>query len=256
MKRLEGKIAIITGAASGIGLATARLFVKNGARIIITDRDKQEGVKACQEFDGAAEFFEQDVTNPDSWARLFQFSAEKFGPANILVNNAGILGGDGEQNLATTDLDQWRAVQSVNVEAVFMACKTAIEEMKEGGGSIVNLSSVASRRATPNLIAYGASKAAVAHLTKSVAAHCRRLQYPIRCNSIHPNPIKTAMGDQLMTQIGGNAERGWELYEKAQMQGRAGEPEDVANAVLFLASDEAKHINGAELPVDDGMSAF
>jgi len=256
MKRLMGKRAIITGAASGIGFATAKLFVENGARIIITDRDRSAGIIACKELGGAAQFFEQDVTNPLSWPKLFQFAKETIGHPNILVNNAGILGSGASQTLATTDLDHWRAVQSVNVEAVFMACQIAVEEMKESGGSIVNLSSVASMRATPDLIAYGASKAAVAHLTKSVAAYCKRVKYNIRCNSIHPNPIKTAMGDQLMSQIGGNAERGWEIFEKGLMNGRAGEPEDVAHAVLFLASDDAKHINGAELPVDDGMSAF
>ncbi|MEH6402031.1 MAG: glucose 1-dehydrogenase [Sneathiella sp.] len=256
MKRLTGKIAIITGAASGIGLATAKLFIENGARVIITDRDRDAGVKACKELSGAVQFFEQDVTNSDSWPQLFQFCKETTGQPTIMVNNAGILGYGDSQTLATTDLDHWRAVQSVNVEAVFLSCQTAVEEMKESGGSIVNLSSVASKRATPDLIAYGASKAAVAHLTKSVAAHCKRMKYNIRCNSIHPNPIKTAMGDQLMSQIGGDAERGWEIFEKSRMNGRAGEPEDVAQAVLFLASDDAKHINGAELAVDDGMSAF
>ncbi len=253
MKRLEGKVAIITGAATGIGLQTAQIFVQNGAKVIITDRNREAGEKAVSNLGDYTLFFEQDVTDEGSWSSLAAFALETFGPPDIFVNNAGILATGDKQDLETTDLDQWRKVQAVNVEGVFMGCKIAVGLMKETGGSLINLSSIAGKQATPSVIAYGASKAAVAQLTKSVASHCKRKGYAIRCNSVHPNPIKTAMGDKLMTQIGGTSEAGWQIFEQIKEYGGAGEPSDVANSILFLASDESRHINASELMVDGGM---
>ncbi len=256
MGRLEGKRAIITGGASGIGFETAALFVHEGARVIITDRNREPGEQASEKLGDNVSFFEQDVTDEESWPRLFAFAQETIGTPNLVINNAGILKTGTHQTLEKTDLAEWKAVQAVNVEGVFLGCQEAVRVMKGSGGAIVNMASVAGKQATPDLIAYGASKAAVAHITKSVASYCLHKGYAIRCNSVHPNPIKTAMGDELMTRIGrGDADRGWEEFKKNPAYGGIGQPIDVARAILFLASDEARHTTGAELMVDGGMAA-
>ncbi|MEP3245788.1 MAG: glucose 1-dehydrogenase [Sneathiella sp.] len=255
MGRLQNKRAIITGGASGIGWETAKLFIREGATVVITDRNREAGEQAAQKLDGQAVFFEQDVTDEASWPKLFDFATEVMGLPNLLINNAGILRTGRHQTLEDTDLAEWKAVNAVNAEGVFLGCKAAILAMKEQGGAIVNMASVAANQSTPDLIAYGASKAAVAHITKSVAAHCLRKRYPVRCNSVHPNPIKTAMGDELMAQIGhGDIEKGWAAFAQNPGTGGIGQPEDVAQAILFLASDEARHTTGAELMVDGGMN--
>ncbi len=256
MGRLDGKRAIITGGASGIGFETATLFVNEGARVVITDRNREAGKQACEKLGGHASFFEQDVADEESWPRLFAFAQQAIGTPNLMINNAGILKTGSHQTLEKTDLAEWKTVQAVNVEGVFLGCKEAVRVMQGGGGAIVNMASVAGNQATPELIAYGASKAAVAHITKSVASYCLHKGYAIRCNSVHPNPIKTAMGDELMTQIGqGDVDRGWEEFNKNPVYGGMGQPIDVARAILFLASDEARHTTGAELMVDGGMAA-
>lgn len=255
MERLQGKTAIITGAASGIGLETARQFVKQGARVLITDRNEEAGEQAVQDIGKQVLFFRQDVSQEHSWRALERFLMDQGHAPDIFVNNAGVLKNTKVQNLEETDLSEWKWVQSINVEGVFMGCQLAVKLMKEKGGAIVNIASVAANQATPDLIAYGASKAAVAHITKSVANHCINKGYKIRCNSVHPNPIKTPMGDSLMTQIGrGDAEKGWESFAANPAFGGIGQPIDVAQAVVYLASDEARHTTGAELKVDGGMS--
>lgn len=255
MGRLQGKSAIITGGASGIGLATAKRFIEEGAHVLITDMNAEAGEAAAAELGDNARFMAQNICDEETWPQVIDAAVSAYGRLDILVNNAGILSTAPRQTIEDTELDQWRQVQSVNVEGVFLGCRAAIRAMKENGGAIVNLSSVAALGATPPLVAYGASKAAVCQLTKSIAIHCGRRGYGIRCNSVHPDPIRTAMGDSLMNMRKGSIEDSWEAFEKFSPLGQAGEPIDVANCVLFLASDEARHITGAELVVDGGLTA-
>ncbi|MEH6547896.1 MAG: SDR family NAD(P)-dependent oxidoreductase, partial [Sneathiella sp.] len=172
MDRLKNKIALITGAAQGIGLETARLFVAEAATVILTDRNTDAGEAAAQQLGEQAQFMPLDVGNADQWEQVMSRTVSAHGQLDILVNNAGILATGNRQTIEDTDLDQWRAIQTINVEGVFLGCQNAVRHMKENGGAIVNLSSVAALIGTPHLIAYGASKAAVRQMTKSVAIHC------------------------------------------------------------------------------------
>ena len=179
---------------------------------------------------------------------------QKHGRLDILINNAGILATESSQDVESTSLNQWQAVNAVNSEGVFLGCQHGIQAMKATGGSIVNLSSIAALMATPHLFAYGASKAAVRQLTKTVAVHCGREGYRIRCNSVHPGVIETSMGDELMALGGGNVEEKWAARIAAIPLGEAGTVDDVASCVLFLASDEARHVTGSALVVDGGTT--
>lgn len=257
MGRLQKQTALITGAATGIGFATSRRFIEEGAEVVMTDINPENGEKAAKELGPSATFLPQDVRSQEDWERVFTHITEKFKKLDILVNNAGILATTNRQTIEDTDLDQWRAVQAVNVEGVFLGCQAAVRHMKEtGGGSIVNLSSVAALIGTAHLAAYGASKAAVRQLTKSVAIHCAHRGYRIRCNSVHPDPVKTGMGDELMAMYGGDVKQGWQAVPDRVPLGEVTVPIDIANSILFLASNEARHITGAELVVDGGMTAI
>ncbi|MEH6527770.1 MAG: glucose 1-dehydrogenase [Sneathiella sp.] len=255
MDRLKNKIALITGAAQGIGLETARLFVAEGATVILTDRNTDAGEAAAHQLGEQAQFMPLDVGNAEQWEQVMSRTISAHGQLDILVNNAGILATGNRQTIEDTDLDQWRAIQTINVEGVFLGCQNAVRHMKENGGAIVNLSSVAALIGTPHLIAYGASKAAVRQMTKSVAIHCTMRKYRIRCNSVHPDPIRTPMGDELMTMYDRDLKSGWDEIENRIPMGIPGEPIDIANAILFLASDEARHMTGSELVIDGGLTA-
>ena len=256
MGRVEGKIAIVTGGGTGIGRATALRLAGEGATVVITDRDTESGGGVAAEVGDAANFVPQDVREAADWQRLMDDTLSRHGRLDILVNNAGILATANDQELEDTDLDQWRAVQHVNAEGVFLGCKYGVEAMrKNGGGAIVNLSSIAGLIGTPHLVAYGASKGAVRQLTKSVALHCGRKGYGVRCNSVHPGLIETRMGDQVMALGGGDIEKNKEARRRMVPLGELGWPDDVANCILFLASDDARYVTGAELVVDGGYTA-
>jgi NAD(P)-dependent dehydrogenase (short-subunit alcohol dehydrogenase family) len=262
--RVEGKVAIVTGGGTGIGRATARRLAEEGAIVTVTDVNVEAGQAVADELGGKAMFIQQDVRAEADWQRLMDQVADKHGRLDILHNNAGILATQQMQYLADTDLDQWRAIQAVNVEGVFLGCKYGVAAMSvggrakggDGGGAIVNMSSVAGLIGTPGAIAYGASKGAVRQLTKSVAIDCARKGLGIRCNSIHPGIIQTNMGEEVMHLGGGDPERAWKAFIKSVPMDEPGRPEDVANCVLFLASDEARHVTGAELVVDGGITAI
>ena len=251
--RINEKNAVVTGGGNGIGKAIAERFAREGASVIITDcnRDDGEGVAAKSD---AISFCYQDVTAERGWQELIKFARERFNQIDILVNNAGILATEASQILEDTSLEQWRAVQAVNSEGVFMGCKYGVEAMKETGGSIINLSSIAGLIGSPHLVAYGASKGLVRQLTKSIAVHCGREGYRIRCNSIHPGIICTKMQDQVVALNGGDVNEKWKDRINLIPLGEAGTAEDIANGALFLASDEARHITGAELVIDGGMT--
>jgi 3(or 17)beta-hydroxysteroid dehydrogenase len=249
MGRLAGKTALITGAASGIGRATAVLFHAEGARVAATDRN-EAGLAEAGAF--ADLVLSQDVTDEARWREIVDSVLAAFGRLDILVNSAGIaLKG----NIETATVEDWRKTQAVNVEGVFLGCREAIRAMKEtGGGSIVNLSSVAGIIGDAQSAAYCASKGAVRLLTKSAALHCGRAGYNIRLNSVHPSFADTPMVRELIASSR-NPERVLEGLTRAAPMGRMGRAEEVAQAILYLASDESSFTTGAEIVVDGGLTA-
>jgi 3(or 17)beta-hydroxysteroid dehydrogenase len=247
--RLAGKTALITGAASGIGRAAAALFHAEGAKLAATDRN-EAGLAVLK---GVADLiFAQDVTDETRWREVVDSVVAAFGRLDILVNSAGIaLKG----NIETATLDDLRRTEAVNVEGTFLGCREAIRVMKgTGGGSIVNLSSVAGVVGDAQSAAYCASKGAVRLLTKSAALHCGRAGYNIRLNSVHPSFANTPMVEALIAGSK-NPERVREGLMRAAPMGRMGRPEEVANAILYLASDESSFTTGVELMVDGGLTA-
>jgi len=189
--RVEGKLAIVTGAASGIGAATGRRLVAEGARVLLCDVNEQGLAKLAAELGEPAEARVHDVADEARWRELVAHALAHHGRLDVLVNNAGIVE---RANVEETTLEQWRRIQSVNAEGVFLGCKHALPAMRaSGGGSIVNVSSLAALRGTPIYAAYSASKGAVAALTRTVALHCMERGDAIRCNSIHPGGVNTPM---------------------------------------------------------------
>jgi 3(or 17)beta-hydroxysteroid dehydrogenase len=245
MARVQDKIAIVTGAASGIGRGCARRLVAEGATVVCTDRDER-GAQVAEEL--GMTFRKLDVTDEAGWQAVVDETVRVFGRLEILVNAAGVaVWGDIEQ----TTLEQWRFVNAVNAEGTFLGCRAALGAMKATGGSIVNISSVAGLVADADAPAYCASKGAVRLLTKSVALHAARRGYNVRCNSVHPSFIDTPMVDSVCA----DRPKMRELVEKAAPLGRIGEVDDVAYAVVYLASDESKFVTGSELVVDGGLTA-
>ena len=257
MRRVEEKIAIVTGAGTGIGRAAALRLAQEGARVMLTDLDPVAAASAADEIGEAAASMAHDVRSEEDWKAVMEQTLDQFDGLDILINNAGILSVDERQDLESVDLDHWRAVQQVNVEGVFLGCQYAVATMRQtGGGAIVNLSSIAGLIGTPHLTAYGASKGAVRQLTKSVAIECARKGYHIRCNSVHPGIIDTRMGRQVLGLGGADLDQARETRRKLIPLGEFGRPEDIANGILFLASDESRHMTGAELVIDGGMTAI
>lgn len=257
MHRLGSKVALVTGGASGLGLAIARRFVAEGARVVITDVHVSTGESAAAR-EGFT-FFEHDVTREDQWARIVEQIEAQFGALHVLVNNAGIAGPLDFPNAENIRLQDWRKVQAVNVEGTLIGCRSVIPLLRRsGGGSIVNMSSIAAELPGPDSMAYAASKATVRHLTKSIAVYCARTRSGIRCNSVHPGNCLTDMvrgaAEEMARNKGVTAQAVLDEMKSQIPQGEFILPEDVAAAVLFLASDEAKHITGAKLVVDGGQT--
>ncbi len=247
-KRLDNKVAVVTGAASGIGEAVVRLFVAEGARVVMTDLNREEGKRIAAELGNQVMFLAQDVADPASWEAVSELVQERFQRLDVLVNNAGILI---PGNIEETTLEQWQRLMRVNADSAFLGCQTAIKLMKSSGGcgSIINISSIAALAARDDYMAYGASKGAVAAMSRSVAVHCRRQKYRIRCNSVHPDGVLTAMTRASYPQ-GVDPAR---FTIDSDPMNRACLPHDVATAVLYLATDESRAINGIELRVDSGQ---
>jgi 3(or 17)beta-hydroxysteroid dehydrogenase len=252
MGRVEGKIAIVTGAASGIGRACARRLAIEGATVVLADRRVPAGEEAARELGPPHVFRALDVTDPAAWASVVDGTVRELGRLDILVNSAGV---GVMHDIERTSLEEWRFVNAVNSDGTFLGCQAAIRAMKgTGGGSIINVSSVAGIVADPDMPAYCASKGAVRLLTKSVALHAARSGYGIRCNSVHPAFVNTPMVDAMLTEV---SERGLTRAKLARAVplGRLGEADDVAHLVVYLASDESKFVTGAELVVDGGLTA-
>ena len=253
MARLDKKIALITGGASGFGAATARIFVQEGAKVILTDKNADGVQSVAREVGDAATAMVHDVAVEEDWSRVVEDACTIHGRIDILMNNAGVMGTGAPQDIENMSLDEWKFVQRINSDGVFLGCRAVIRIMKDsGGGSIINISSTAGIRAAPDIAAYGASKGAVRQLTKSVAAYCGLRGYNIRCNSIHPGMVRTPLGEAVL-KLYGDLEASAEKRTKSVPLGRLGEVEDVAYAALYLASDEASYINSNELFVDGGM---
>lgn len=245
--RLEGKVAIISGGARGMGAAEARMFAREGARVVIGDLLEEEGLKVVAEIGeagGEALFVRLDVTDESSWQTAVEAAVECFGKVDILVNNAAILR---TQGLLETTEEIWDEVMDVNTKGTFLGTKTVIPEMrKAGGGSIINISSGAGITGSRRNTAYHASKGAVRIFTKSAA-----IQYAgenIRVNSVHPGPVDTDMLASSMEAPGARRPEDVPL-------GRYGRPEEVAYGVLYLASDESSFVTGSEVVIDGGRTA-
>jgi len=244
--RLEGKVALVTGAASGTGLAIADLFAREGAKVIMTDINDQGCIRAASAIEGDVLPLKLDVSREDDWQDLARQIEQRFGLLDILINNAGIVLIASVEN---TTLDQFRKVLDVNAGGVFLGCKTMLPLLKKSShASIVNVASTASHQGFGLGFAYGASKGAVRTMTKSVAAYCQDQGYHIRCNSIHPNEIETPMMENVMNRIGEHRP----VAEGVLPPGSLGAPKDVAYAALYLASEESRFTNGAEMTVDNG----
>jgi 3(or 17)beta-hydroxysteroid dehydrogenase len=254
MTLLSGKTVLITGGTAGIGLAIAERARDEGATVVVTGRDPDRGREAACRLGDSAQYIQQDVTDETQWDAVTDQVSGKYGHLDVLVNNAGSLGDRDVQDLESVSLDEWRRISAANLESTFLGCRAAIRSMKgNGGGAIVNMSSTAGMLGTPAFIAYGAAKAAIAHVTKSVALHCARRGYGIRCNCVHPAIIETSMRDQLIRLYGGDFDAARTTYLSRVPLGRFGTPEEVAAAVVHLASDESSYCTGVGVVIGGGL---
>ena len=255
--RVEGKKAFITGGAQGLGAAMARRLAAEGAKVSIADIN-HAGAQAVAEAinaehgEGTAFAFPLDVTKEDQWIFALEEADAAMGGISVLVNNAGISRGG---NIEQLSFEDWKLVMEVNVDSVFLGTKHALKYMRENQpGSIINISSIAGLIAAHNSPAYNASKAGVWLLSKGIALHCAKQGLDIRSNSIHPTFIDTPILDRLRDQLGKEVAEG-KLARQIPL-GHIGEPDDVANAAVYLASDESKFMTGAEIKLDGGISAM
>jgi NAD(P)-dependent dehydrogenase (short-subunit alcohol dehydrogenase family) len=251
MGQLDGRAGIITGAASGIGAATARVLAREGAKLVLTDLDDAAGLKLAEETGGI--YIHHDVTDDTAWPDVVATAEKKFGRLDILVANAGIgiMGPAIDMTLA-----DWRRQMAINVDGVFLSVKYCIPAMRRAGngGSIVMLSSVAGLRGSAGLAGYSATKGAVRLFAKSMALECAQEGDGIRVNSVHPGIIATPIWTKL--PAGANAPLDPEQIAAASVPlGKAGQAEDIANGILFLASDQSSHMTGSELVIDGGLTA-
>lgn len=252
MHDFSGKVALVTGAASGLGLDVARRFVASGGSVTMTDLQAGIGQAEAQALGERALFLAQDVTDEQRWQQVVAETVAHFGRLDVLVNAAGM---GLFASLEETSLAQFRKVHAVNVEGVFLGCKAALPAMRaSGGGSIINLSSIAGLRGVGKLAAYCSSKGAVRLLSKSIALDCAERGDNIRCNTVHPSYIDTPMVQGLIG-LGGDPERTRRRLERVSPMNRLGRPEEVSSVILFLASAEASFVNGAEITVDGGTTA-
>ncbi len=257
--RVAGKKALVTGAAQGLGAAQAWMLAREGAKVLLGDINAEGAAAQAASInaelgEGTAFAVKLDVTQEADWLAAIDVARERMGGLSVLVNNAGI-GVRG--NIEVCTLDDWKRGFAVNVDSVFLGCKHAIPLMKDHQpGSIINISSIAGLIASDTMPGYNASKAAVWMLSKSVALHCAKMGWDIRSNSVHPTFIDTPILDGMVTSTGKPKEVIMDKLARQIPLGRVGQPDDIANGVLYLASDESRFMTGAELKLDGGISAM
>ena len=248
MGRLSGKIAIVTGAGSGLGKAISESFAAEGAQVVLTDIDLEAATKVADTIGASAIALQQDVVDEQRWDEIFKATFDAFGTPHILVNNAGLVI---PGTIEDCSLELFRKQTSVMLDGVFLGCRSAVKVMQANDqpSSIINLSSMAALQGYSPFLAYSAAKGGVRSLSKSVALHCKEQNYPIRCNSIHPAGIDTPMVRQESVGADGSA------TPKTGMipLGDLGHPNDVAALCIYLASDESRFMTAGEYPVDNGV---
>lgn len=253
MGRVEGKVAIVTGGAQGLGEAAVKRLSEEGASVVVADTNTEAGGATAEKY--GASFFCLDVRQETQWQALIADTQARYGCLDILVNNAGVLLGD--NTVDETPIEDFQRVIDINLTGSFLGCKYAVRAMKQktgsNGGSIINLSSVAGLRGSARAAAYNASKGGVCLLTKSVAVE--NAAHAIRCNSVHPGIMHTAMLDSTYQKAGDSATMVKASLEHNIPLGHVGAAIDIGNMVLFLASDESNYITGAEMVVDGGLTA-
>jgi len=258
--RIAGKVAIVTGGASGIGRSCALRLAEEGASVMVTDIDDTAGEATAADIrdkGGVARFMHHDVTSEAEWEAVVAATVADMGGVNVLVNNAGIgIGG----SIVTMTLDDWQRQQAINLDGVFLGVKHCIPAMNESGsGSIINMSSVAGLKGAASLAAYNATKGGVRLFTKGVALECAQNRWPIRLNSVHPGiidtPIWTKINPELQPDGDSHHMDPEAIAALAVPSGVLGSPNDIANGVLFLASDDSSYMTGTELVIDGGLSA-
>ena len=259
MGRLANRVALVSGGASGIGKASAVRLAEEGAKVVVADIDAELGqqtVGAIQDNSGTATFMRLDVTNESQWQECVAATVDVYGGLNILVNNAGIAVGG---SILTMTLEDWQRQQAINLDGVFLGVKYAIPAMIESGnGSVINISSVAGIKGSANLAAYNATKGGVRLFTKGVARECSASRWPVRVNSVHPGVIETPIWDKMnpeLLEAGMNTMDLESMAEQVVPTGQLGKPLDIANGVVFLASDESSYMTGTELIIDGGLCA-
>ncbi len=262
---VKNKVALVTGAAKGIGAACASVLAQHGARVIVADilaQEAEEVVEAILQEGGAAEFMALDVTQEDQWKKTIEKVIDKHGGLDVLVNNAGIVV---VHSLLEISLAEWRRVHAVNLDSVFLGTRHAVDAMRPGGisgrgGSIINMSSVGGLIGAEELSSYCSSKGGVRMFSKSVAVECGRAGYAVRVNSVHPGNTDTPMfqqelKDMVAKGMADNIDEAKKFYMDMQVLSEIGQPQDIASMVLFLASDAARFVTGAEFVVDGGLTA-
>lgn len=253
--KLADRIAIITGGGGGIGAATARALAGEGAKVMVTDIVEADVSAVAQEVGGEA--YVHDVASEGDWNRIVAEVIDKYGQVDILLNGAGVVGDLSKGAGLDTSLEEWRRIMSINLDGTFLGCKAVTPHMlSRAKGSIINISSIVSFMATAQPLAYGASKAGVQQLTRSIAWIGGQDGAKVRCNSVHPGVIRTPMSDKVISGLA--RARGISEQEVDQQTtsrvlfGARGEATDVASLILFLASDESSYITGSEFKVDGG----
>lgn len=258
MNRLNGKIALVTGAARGIGEAIAHAFVNEGAIVYLSDINDEQGLNAAKKLGASAKYVHLDVRNEQDWASVTKLIVDAHGAMDIVVNNAGITGfenGDLVHDPENASLEAWRAVHETNLDGVFLGCKYAIKAMRpKRTGSIIDISSRSGLVGIPGAAAYASSKAAIRNHTKSVALYCAEQGLQIRCNSVHPAAILTPMWEPMLGNGPDREARMAEIVGDTPLR-RFGLPEEVAALAILLASDEATYMTGTELNIDGGLLA-
>jgi 3(or 17)beta-hydroxysteroid dehydrogenase len=244
MGKMQGKVALITGGASGLGAEDARTLAREGARVVITDLQDELGAQVVAEISGAL-YFHHDVRSETGWAEVVAKTLSAFGQLDTLVNNAGLVRFGNIEELSYAD---YKLQLEVMLDGTFLGCRAAIPHMtKGGGGAIINMASVGGLKAISAIPAYSAAKAGIIGITRSVAIHCQEQKYAIRCNAIAPGGIVTPMTAQALAQLPQD-DPGLDQISSLGM----GQPSDVANMVLYLASEDGRHITGTTITIDNG----